>query len=376
MLMNRLTIFLGFYKYHFAAAWLVLMGFAIATDSGFAFFIAFAFLFAFPWRAKGFEEIMASRLSCLLAAGYSIPEALSLLGNYFPFLRRNLKKAADLLQNGQGFSETARSLPRVFPKQLRRVAEAGEKAGNLPGTLRVYADYLHKEEMERFARINMLGYPIIILFVYVLCLLFFSIFIFPQFSSMFESFNGSLPLITKITEEISGFIRVIAVPILSVLFVSDLVKRIVTQRGLFERYRETLDAYLFASFTRKLLDLGTPFGEAAAASAEISGIRKYKKAASKLRDSLQNGADLMDELKNGAKLPQDFIVAVAAGTLRQDIPGALEHLEESIRHFYESRLGVMYQRKEAIIILALSVIVGIFILGSYIPIFQLPTMIG
>jgi len=314
---------------------------------------------------------LVSELMALLNTGYTLTESLELLGQYQPQYKKSLARIANEVQNGSSFAEACKRRPRVFPAILIRVITEGEKRGALPRFLKTYVEYYHLQSSFKRIINNAIAYPAI---VFGIC--FFSgciimIFVIPVFLDMFASFGKDLPLMTRITMNLSGLIKQNLHIFILLIGVVYLVKRITTKRGFFNRLRIKLDVFLLMLFTKDILEDGGTIGEALTVSARIPRYKKYIKAADSLSNKVKNGASWLDSLKQGSALPPDLVTAVASGSVAGDMSKTLGLFIFGLQEQYSIHAHRSSRRVELALILFNILLWGFVIISMYLPIFRM-----
>jgi len=314
---------------------------------------------------------LVSELMALLNTGYTLTESLELLGQYQPQYKKSLARIANEVQNGSSFAEACKRRPRVFPAILIRVITEGEKRGALPRFLKTYVEYYHLQSSFKRIINNAIAYPAI---VFGIC--FFSgciimIFVIPVFLDMFASFGKDLPLMTRITMNLSGLIKQNLHIFILLIGVVYLVKRITTKRGFFNRLRIKLDVFLLMLFTKDILEDGGTIGEALTVSARIPRYKKYIKAADSLSNKVKNGTSWLDSLKQESALPPDLVTAVASGSVAGDMSKTLDLFIFGLREQYSIQANRSSRRVELALILFNILLWGFVIISMYLPIFKM-----
>src|SRR5690625_2509793 len=87
------------------------------------------------------------------------------------------------------------------------MARAGEMTGNLDETLDRMANYFEKQHSLKKNIHSTLVYPIVLSVLIIGVVIFLMVFIIPQFTSIYESFDSELPGITLAVLAISEFMQ-------------------------------------------------------------------------------------------------------------------------------------------------------------------------
>jgi type IV pilus assembly protein PilC len=144
--------------------------------------------------------ILTEQMANLVESGVGIVAALDLLADEVSnkAFRQVLKRIADDLRLGSSFSEALSRHPLVFPPIYRRMVEVGERTGNVGFVLRQLSGYMQKEQnISRKIR-SATSYPLFLLVMAAIVVLIVMNFTLPPLLSLYDEFDATLPLPTKI----------------------------------------------------------------------------------------------------------------------------------------------------------------------------------
>ncbi|KVK78187.1 type II secretion system protein [Burkholderia ubonensis] len=148
-----------------------------------------------PSRKSGFElGLFIHELNVLLDAGLVLVEAVEALREKAPagINRDVLAKLTSAMYQGQSFSKALDQQTEVFPSLLVATAASSEQSGQLGVALQRYRQYeAHIETIRKRVR-SALMYPVIVMSIGTIILLFMMFFVVPRFASVFDSV-GNLP---------------------------------------------------------------------------------------------------------------------------------------------------------------------------------------
>lgn len=154
-------------------------------------------------------SLFTQTLSALLTGGLPLLTALEALIDQTEdrYLKVLLKKIHEKVASGSSFSDAMKSFPKAFPTLLISMVQAGEASGALSTMMDKVASYFDRSVKLQKRVKSALTYPIgvvVLAFGLVNALM---IFVVPQFTAMFASFGGQLPLPTQILVSVSHFIN-------------------------------------------------------------------------------------------------------------------------------------------------------------------------
>ncbi len=144
--------------------------------------------------------LFSQELIALLGAGLSLVEALETL--------REKERHADVkqifelilgkLRDGRTFSSSLEHLPSSFPALYVATIRASEKTGDLREALSRYIAYQVQLEQVRKKLVSASIYPVVLLVVGGLVMLFLMMYVVPKFSRIYAEAGKELPLMSKL----------------------------------------------------------------------------------------------------------------------------------------------------------------------------------
>ncbi len=153
--------------------------------------------------------LFTKQLATLLRSNISLVEALSSIGKETTkkSMSRLILKLAQRVEEGQRFSEAISEFPQYFSGFYLGVVRAGEASGTLPESLEYLAQYLEKEKRLVSKFISAMIYPTMLFTVFLLVLVFISIFLIPKFEQLFQQSNIEPPFITQLLFGTANLVR-------------------------------------------------------------------------------------------------------------------------------------------------------------------------
>ncbi len=146
------------------------------------------------------EVVMFSRqLALLVESGIDIGVALDLLQEQVP--NRALKKAtasiAADIRGGAKLSQAMEKYPQAFSSLYCRSMAIAEETGNLESILRQMADHIEKDTVALEKTRRAFIYPVLIFVLAVAVIALLVSFVLPAFSTLYESLEVELPLVSR-----------------------------------------------------------------------------------------------------------------------------------------------------------------------------------
>ena len=332
------------------------------------------------------------QLATLLGAGQPLDRALTILLELpeDEIARRTITDIRDAVRGGAALSTALERQHGTFSKLYINMVRAGEAGGSLHETLARLADYLERSRAMRGRVINVLIYPVILLAMVGLSLLFLLGFVVPQFAAMYDSLDAELPLFSKIVVNLGLFVRdwwilLVVLPALA-LWWFDRKRRD-------PAFRARLDAWLLrqkfagplvakietarlARTLGTLLRNGVPLLTALGIGRNVLGNRVLADAVEAAGDEVKNGIGLSTALGRSKVFPRLALQMIQVG----EESGALDSMLLKTADTFDTETGLALDRMLAalvpVVTLLLAMIVGVVILAVLTPIYDLTNVIG
>jgi general secretion pathway protein F len=156
-----------------------------------------------PWRsarATAFPLVLFSQeLLALLRSGVGIVEAVQTLveKESRSATRDVLERVRAALREGQTFSAALQSQPQAFSPLYVATVRASERTSNLAEALERYVDYARRIEEVKGKLINAAIYPVLLVVVSLLVILFLLAYVVPRFAHVYEDMGDRLPIASR-----------------------------------------------------------------------------------------------------------------------------------------------------------------------------------
>src|SRR6266850_8262901 len=333
--------------------------------------------------------IYTRQFSTMVDAGLPIAQCLAILSEQSDSknLRDVTGKIAREVEGGATLAESFRKYPKVFNDLFTNMLQVGESGGVLDVVLQRLSGYIEKAAKLKSKVKGAMVYPVTIISVAVLVIVFMMIFVIPTFAKMFQGMGAELPLPTKI-----------------VMFLSDFTQRyILVMVGVgagaiyaLKRYYNTdqgsniIDAFLLkvpvvgmlirkvavARFTRTLgtlISSGVPILEGLLITARSAGNRVVERTVMQARTAVTSGRTLSEPLKGSTVFPPMVVHMISVG----ENTGALDQMLSKIADYddeVDTAVTALTSLLEPIMIVFLGVVVGGLVVAMYLPIFRLVTL--
>ncbi|RNF84324.1 type II secretion system protein XpsF [Montanilutibacter psychrotolerans] len=348
------------------------------------------------FKAKPFagERLVqfTQQLATLLGAGQPLDRALTILLELpeDDAAKRTLTDVRDAVRGGTSLSTALERQHGTFSRLYINMVRAGEAGGSMQETLARLADYLERSRALQGRVINALIYPVILLVMVGLSLLFLLGYVVPQFAVMYESLDATLPTFTRIVLGVGLFVRdwwilLLAVPGAALLWF-DRKRRNPVFREAFDgwllrrRFAGSLVAKIeTARLARTLGTLvrnGVPLMAALGIGRNVMGNRVLAADVEAAATEVKNGVALSTALGKGKRFPRLALQMIQVG----EESGALDAMLVKTAETFEQETSLALDRMLAALVPVVTVVlaglVGVVVLAVLTPLYDLTNAIG
>lgn len=341
----------------------------------------------FSLGGKRFPLVLFSQeLLALLEAGLSLVEALEALleKEGRSDTKRILGGIVEQLYEGRPLSLALQKFPREFPELYIATVRASERTGDLPQALQRFVEYQQQMEAVRKKIVSASIYPVMLLLVGGLVVLFLLGYVVPRFSLIYADLGSNLPFMSRVLMKwgqllaangLSILVGVVAgIAGLTWLFTREstrswLLARLWSIPALGERVR----VYQLARFYRTLgmlLQGGTPIVNALTMSADLlqQGLRTRLEAASaRIKEGIAMST-AMEECGLTTPVAQRMLVV-------GERTGRMGEMTDRVAAFYDEEIARFVdwftRLFEPLLMAFIGVVIGGIVVLMYFPIFEL-----
>lgn len=150
----------------------------------------------------------AKRLLELHSGGMSLGDAVFLLSQRLsePKLKRITAHVWSHLREGRSFAKAAESVPRLFPRAMLPLFEAGEASGDMKSILQNCIEYIEERRALKKRILASLSYPAVLICLVIVIMIGFMYFLVPTIQSMIDSMGGKMNFFTATLINVSDFL--------------------------------------------------------------------------------------------------------------------------------------------------------------------------
>jgi type IV pilus assembly protein PilC len=331
--------------------------------------------------------IFCRQFHTMINAGANIANALDVLKKQTvnKKLKKSLNEVHEDLQKGKSLSEGLSKHKDVFPELLINMINTGEISGNLDVIMSRMASHFEKENKINNQLKSAMVYPMVLVGLSVVVVIFLLTFIMPTFIGMFEGSGVPLPLPTRLVMGLSKFIQTkwyILITVIggSVYFMKNYAKSPVGRLSI-DRMKlklpiinDTTEKVIVSRFTRTLstvLTSGVSLVQSLEVVQKVVGNRVAEKSIEVIKDKVLKGVSLGEALGEETIFPIMLHSMIKIG----EESGSLDDILDKTANFYDEELEASLKRMttmiEPLMIIVMGVVIGFIVIAMMLPMFDM-----
>ena len=355
-----------------------------------------------PKKANAADlSLFTRQLATLLDAGLPLVRSLKILqqqqseGHQLSIVLRDVQNT---VESGKTFSESLAKYPKVFDNLFVNMVRAGEAGGVLETVLNRLAEFSEKAEKLKKKVKSAMTYPIVVLSIAGIVVIFLLAVVVPKFQTMFTGQGKSLPFVTQMLIDVSDFIKDlimfksplitggVVVGFIGFVFLVKFLFRTTAGRYMFDSFKISAPVFgtlvrkvIVARFTRTLgtlISSGVPILEALDIVKDAVGNAIVGKAIANVHASIKEGESIVQPLKESGIFDPMVIgmidVGEETGTLANMLIRVADNYDDDVDTAVEGLTSLL----EPLLIVFLAVIVGTIVIAMFLPLVSLMKGIG
>src|SRR5262249_3844923 len=331
-------------------------------------------------------------LALLLKAGARLDDGLELLAADADVgrLRPVIGKVHAALLSGESLADAVAAYPALFPPMYAALVRVGEASGTLDQVLDMLGAERARAEQMRRKLTDAMQYPAFVLIASVCVMLFFILFVLPQFSAVLQDFGGKSDSALGVFMRLSDFLRSLGPPVSigcllaiagvwwllrrpnAMAIIAGAAARIPGISGIFKFYRTSL----FCRNLGVLLGSGVNLTATLRILVDIMAATGSETVWAAAADRVRQAGKLSDALSATNSLPPMALRMVRLG----EETGQLPTLAARIAEFYEAKLQRSLDRIVGIVgplaIITISTVVGGLIVSVMTALLSVTQLVG
>ena len=327
------------------------------------------------------------QLSELLDSGLALYNCLNIIENQIEAarLKEVINGIRDSVRDGNTFSDSLKTYPRIFSNLYVNLIKSGEAAGILGESLSNVADFLDKEEDIRSRIVSAMAYPGLMMIVGIATIFVLTAFVVPRMASMFIEMGQILPLPTRLLIGISDFAQRFWILLLIfaagfIFFIKrsksnktakKAIDRIRLKLPVIGRLTKSTELARFSGTLSTLLKNGVPILNALKVTSDIMENGIIKEEVARIYDDVKTGSSLAAAIKKDSTFGQFVVNMTAIGEEGGILDKTLSKVARSFEIELERSIKLMSSLLEPIIILIMGLLVGFVVIAMLLPVFQI-----
>ena len=335
-------------------------------------------------------RVICSQISILLDSGASIDNILESIGNQqnkkykdkFLLIVRYIKKGSSI--------ESSFRRSDLFGEFFYNMIKCGENSGKLSFVMKDMADYYDRDYKVKSKIKSMMIYPLILLIMMLVALIFIIYAVIPNFALVFESNKITPPLFSYIVIKTMLFLREYMSILIPIFIIMILLTYTVIKGN--EQNTEKIDElkckfpiiknfYLMSTisgFSRNMyimIKSGVPLVEAISIASDISDNKFIKKKLDISMRYISKGNSISKSIELSGVFPDIFVSMLKNG----EVSGNIENSFRYINDYFENELDIMTDKImkliEPIMTIVMGLVIGSIIIAIVMPMFDAITAI-
>jgi type IV pilus assembly protein PilC len=336
--------------------------------------------------------VFSRQFSTMINAGLPVLQCLSIIGEQQenPSFKKIILQLKDDIGSGGNLSDSMQKHPAVFDELYVNMVRSGELGGVLDTILERLSVYMEKAEALKRKIKSAMMYPVIVISVAVIVIVFLMVKVIPTFEDVFNSFGAKLPPLTAALVATSRFLQhswyIMAAGIYGTLQALKAYGK--TPAGAYQLDKILLKLPVFGDLAQKsavarfsrtlgtLLKSGVPILEALETVAKTSGNKVVEDIINGARASIREGQGMTEPLKKGGVFPPMVLQMVSVG----EETGQIDEMLMRVADFYEEEVDTAVEglssAMEPLIIVFLGVSIGTIVVAMFMPMFDLGNVVA
>jgi len=270
---------------------------------------------------------------------------------------------------------------KAFAGEIEYILTAGEKSGELDGTLKTMHEYLNWKETLRKHIVSVSIYPIVVMSLVFVIIMGLFTFIIPQFSEALAKLGGELPPITQTIMNISDFIRINWMIIIGTMVFSSIAYKTLQTVKEFRDYMDVVKLKIpilgeisnmisQSKFIRNFHIMhtsGIPVLENLELSSKLTGSSVFEKKINNVREQVKEGTPLVEAFTSQNAFSFIVLKMIEAGEETGNLDETLKHVNKYYNSEIPYKVDKMIKIFEFLTIIILGLVVLLVGISLFLP---------
>jgi type IV pilus assembly protein PilC len=288
------------------------------------------------------------------------------------------------IQTGSSLKNACERYRNIFSDFLLGMIEAGETSGKLGKTLDMSAVYLEKQADIKRKVVSAFAYPVIVTIMCFAVVAFLLAFVIPIFMKLYKQAHVPLPGPTRLLVGLSSVVTEQWWAILIVAAAGVLIFRYLTQKPKVQAWWDDLKLKMpvfaklncmlvVSQFTRTfamLISVGVPLIRALEVAGEVAHNHKMTEITKGLQQEIKAGNPIAKSFRKYAIFPPMIIQLAASGEQVGQLPEMLNKGVDLLEKDIDRAINALLLKLEPALTITMGAIVGLILMGAYLPMFD------
>jgi len=336
--------------------------------------------------------VMTRQLATLVGAGIPLMEGLTALTEQIE--KEAAKKIwvdiRDGVREGSSLADALGRYPETFSSLYRQMVRAGEASGTLDEILVRLADTLESQVRLRNKLFTIMTYPILMMVVSLMILVFLITFVVPKVTTIFTDMQQALPMPTVILLAFSDFLRedgwlVAVVVFVGAFFLRRHVKtpkgkeqydRVILKVPVVGRVVKIVAISRFTKTLAALLGSGVPILTAMEIVQQVVENKVLEEVIQEARGNIREGEGIATPLRRSGLFPPLVTHMIAIGEKSGKLEAMLQKVSEAYDNEVETAVTGLTALLAPMMILGMGLVVLFIVLAILLPIFEISQVVN
>jgi len=307
-----------------------------------------------------------------------------------PWFRQVIHQVAADIEAGESFSGALARHPDVFSRLTVQVIKVAERGGVLENSLRLVANELERNAEIRGKVKRALAYPIMIISVGIVVVLFVLIYVIPTFARQFQEQGTVLPLPTRIIIGMGGWLASywwLYIPVIIILVFAFLYyTRTYGGRLVWDRFKLHLpliggllvkaSVLRFAQTFGTLLRGGVPILVSLKLVQENAENSVLAQELEQVYAAVEQGSRVEEPLRQSTVFPTMAVDMIAIGEEGGQLDTVLFKIASTYKDEIDHTVSIFSSILEPVLLLLMGLFVALIVSAVFLPYFKLPETFG
>lgn len=332
------------------------------------------------------KEAFYSEMEVLLKAGLDLGTALELIQESFEKEKTIFQEIQNAIIKGASLSEAMKKSKKFSNYEIFSI-QIAEESGKLTPVLKDLSIYFTKSMQYKRMLISAMSYPVLVIFVAFLALVFLLNFLVPLFGDIYARLNHDLPSITKMIVRLSAIVQQLTLPFAFILIITSVFIYFQRKKIWFRKWSASIilrmpifgtliqKVYL-ARFTQAmsfLLHSKIPLLSAIDLVRKMVSFYPVEVSLEHIQTEILKGKALHTCLKAYKIYPSRMISLIKVGEEANQLENMFAKIAGQYNEEVEQQTKLLGSLIEPILIVFLAIVVGVVLVSMYLPIFKLVT---